>query len=74
VSEWDPAATDGLQNLYGFLFAPVTTGGSATLPGVALVRAFSANSNKLTWKSGATTAQKTAATIAIGNSSAVVIR
>lgn len=74
VSEWNPAATDGLQVPYGFLFAPVTTGGSATAAGVALVRACSVNASKLTWKSGVTTAQKNIAIQTLSAAAAIAVR
>lgn len=55
--EFNPAGTDGSQTATGILYAS-TNAASADKRAVAVRRAAEVNSRLLTWKSGATTAQK----------------
>jgi len=59
--EYNPAGTDGSQNLAGFLMKD-TDASAADVATTALVRGPAViNSNDITWKTGMTAAQKTAA-------------
>jgi hypothetical protein len=60
VKEYNPSNTDGSQRVYGILWDAVDAS-AADVPGAAVVRACEINQEELTWFSGATSGQKTAA-------------
>lgn len=64
VAVYDPAATNGTEDVYGILRDNVDASGGA-LPGVAIVRDAEVNASELIWFSGATTDQKNAGLAAL---------
>lgn len=60
VKEYNPANTDGSQRVYGVLWDAVDAS-AADVAGAAVVRACVINQEEVTWFSGASAGQKTAA-------------
>jgi head decoration protein D len=58
VAVLNPAGTDGTQRAAGILWDNVTTGGTATIPAVAITREAEVRGADLTWPAGITAAQQ----------------
>ena len=72
VTQWNPSAVDGSQNVFGvcFGYADAT---SADKPGLAVVRACEVNGSELIWTTGANAATIAAGTAAL-NKLGVIVR